>query len=84
MDACELKNKSDANFGAGVVTAILQTSGLCVTNVSMMLTVADLDSAPATPNTTALPCAEDRSKEAEDDTVCSDVMCGILDCFPGP
>ena len=84
MDACEFKNKSDANFGAGVVTAILQTSGLCVTNVSMMLTVADLDSAPATPNTTALPCAEDRSKKAEDDTVCSDVLCGILDCFPGP
>ena len=33
----------------------------------MMLTVVDLDSAPATPNTTALPCAEDRSKKAEDD-----------------
>ena len=82
MDACEFK-KNDANFGAGVVTAILQTSGLCVTNVSMMLTVADLDSAPATPNTTALPCAEDRSKEAEDDTVCSDVMCECLACVSG-
>ena len=50
----------------------------------MMLTVEDLDSAPAAPNTTALPCAEDRSKKAEDDTVCSDVLCAILDRFPGP
>ena len=50
----------------------------------MMLTVVDLDSAPATPNTTALRCAEDRSKKAENDTVCSGVLCGILDCFPGP
>ena len=39
-----------------------------------MLTVVDLDSAPVTPNTTALPCAEDRSKKAEDDTVCSHVL----------
>ena len=62
----------------------LQTSGLCVASVSMMLTFVDLDSAPAAPNSTALPGAEDRSKKAEHDTVCSDVLCGILDCIPGP
>ena len=50
----------------------------------MMLTFVDLDSAPAAPNRTALPGAEDRSKKAEHETVCSDVLCGILDCIPGP
>ena len=49
-----------------------------------MLTFVDLDSARAAPNTTALPGAEVRSKKAEDDTICSGVLCGILDCIPGP